>query len=105
MGSNDIVKKGKTILNATNPKLLDVCVITLEKIEGEAHYILKFGNSGDIRIVGREQWESFVEFLQWFDWNSEDTEEYDFHDFNIIPYAQEVFSDITDVRENKNLDK
>ena len=98
MRSQEIIKKGKTILNATNPKLLDVCVLTLEKIEGEAHYILKFGNSGDIRIVGREQWESFVEFLQWFDWSPEDTEEHDFHEFDDIPYAQEVLSDVTEPR-------
>ena len=41
----------------------------------EIHYIVSFGGDKSIRVIGKKNWEFFVEMIKWLDWNPEETQE------------------------------
>lgn len=75
----DLRIQKKIILNKDNPVLLEVAIAEIEVVENrfgaEIHYILNFGGGTSIRIVGKKDWNAFVDMLKWIEWDPDDTQE------------------------------
>ena len=69
----------KLILNKRYPDLLEVVVGEIEVVKNrfgtELHYILSFGGDKKIRIIGKKNWNAFVDMLKWIEWDPEETQE------------------------------
>ena len=76
MGELRIQKK--LILNKNSTKYLEVAIAEIEIVKNrfgvQTHYILSFGGDKSIRIIGKKNWEAFVEMLQWLDWDPNETQ-------------------------------
>lgn len=70
----------KVIVNKDHPQHLDVVIGEIEIVRtperDEIHYILNFGATHDLRIIGKDNWNKFIEMVQWLDWDPEDTQEF-----------------------------
>jgi len=69
----------KIILNKENPNYIEVVIGEMEIYKnrfGESiHYIISFGGDKTIRIIGKKNWNAFINMLQWLEWNPEDTQD------------------------------
>ena len=78
LGSLRIQKK--VIVNESHPYYLDVVIGEIEIVRtpkrDEIHYILNFGATHSLRIIGKDNWNKFLDMVQWLDWNPEDTQEF-----------------------------
>ena len=77
LGSLRIQKK--VILNKDNPEYLEVAIGEIEVVErdnrDEIHYIISFGGNNKIRIIGKENWNAFLDMLKWIEWDPNDNQE------------------------------
>ena len=65
----------KLVLNKNHPNNLEVVIGEVEAVNKELHYIISFGGDKSIRIIGKKNWNAFVEMIQWLDWNPDETQE------------------------------
>jgi len=65
----------KIILNKNKPNNIEVAIGEVELVGSELHYIISFGGDKKIRIIGKDNWLSFVEMVQWLDWDPNETQE------------------------------
>ena len=69
----------KIILNKNHPDHIEVAIGEIEVYQnrfGESiHYIVSFGGDKSIRIVGKKNWNAFVDMIQWLHWDPEETQE------------------------------
>jgi len=69
----------KIILNKDNPDYLEVVIGEIEVVKKETHdelhYIISSGGTNKIRIIGKENWTSFLEMVQWLDWDPDETQD------------------------------
>ena len=70
----------KIIVNEDNPNYLDVVIGEIELIrtaKGDVlHYIVNFGGNQGLRIIGKKNWDKFIDMVQWLDWDPEVTQEF-----------------------------
>ena len=75
----DLRIQKKIILNKNNPERLEVAVGEIEVVESrfgkQLHYILSFGGDKTIRIIGKKNWNAFLDMLKWLEWDPNDTQE------------------------------
>ncbi|QDP51446.1 MAG: hypothetical protein GOVbin630_144 [Prokaryotic dsDNA virus sp.] len=69
----------KIILNKETEGELQVAIGEIEVIKSrfgdQFHYILSFGGDKTLRIIGKKNWEAFLDMLKWLDWDPEATQE------------------------------
>jgi len=81
----------KLIINKTHDTQLNVIVATIEHTGGETHFVLSAGTEKEIRVVGDQEWNQFLQFVNSLNWSQEDTGEYEvFDDEEELPFAEEV---------------
>ena len=68
-----LVKRKKTILNKNNNKNLEVAIGEIRRTGNNAHFVLSFGGDKEVVIIGRDEWDKFVELIINLDWDPEDT--------------------------------
>ena len=70
----------KVIVNQNHPYYLDVVIGEIEIVRtperDKIHYILNFGATHSLRIIGKDNWNKFLEMVKWLDWDPEDTQEF-----------------------------
>jgi len=65
----------KIVLNKNHPNNLEVVIGEVEIVNEELHYIVSFGGDKSVRIIGKKNWNAFVEMVQWLDWDPDETQE------------------------------
>ena len=73
-----VVKQEKLILNKDS-SFLEVVILSIEHYEDEIHFVLKIGGKDEIRIVGEDEWFTFLKFLEHFEFKHEQTLVLDLH--------------------------
>jgi len=70
----------KVILNEKTPTHLEVAIGEIEVIytkeKDETHYIVSFGGDKSVKIIGKDNWNKFVDMIYWLDWDPKETQEF-----------------------------
>ena len=69
----------KLILNKTHPNNIEVAIGEVELVNGELHYIVSSGGGVYLRIIGKDNWQAFIDMIQWLDWDPDITQETETH--------------------------
>ena len=103
----------KIIVNEGNPNYLDVVIGEIELIrtsKGDVlHYIVNFGGNQGLRIIGKENWDKFIDMIQWLDWDPAETQEFyigeegEFHN-QTLEYQQPWLDDDEEIIEGMPID-
>tara|TARA_R110000824_G_scaffold67377_2_gene174437 strand:+ start:42 stop:317 length:276 start_codon:yes stop_codon:yes gene_type:complete len=68
-----LIKQKKVVLNKHNNKDIEVAIAEIYRCGNAVRFVLSFGVDSEVTILGRDEWEKFLDLIINLDWDPEDT--------------------------------
>ena len=68
-----LIKRKKVVLNKNINKHIEVAIGEIRRTDDDVHFVLSFGGDKEVAIIGRDEWDKFIELIINLDWDPEDT--------------------------------
>ena len=68
-----LIKRTKVILNQDCPEFTEVAIGEIRRIKNQIYFVLSFGGNKEALIIGRDEWDKFIDLIINLDWDPEDT--------------------------------
>lgn len=90
----ETIKLDKLAINKAHNAQLNVVIARIEHVNNEVHFVLSTGCENEIRIIGDQEWDRFLQFLGGLNWSQQNTDEYElFDEDENLPFAEEINDD------------
>ena len=68
-----LIKQKKVVLNKHSNRDIEVAIAEIHRHSEDVRFVLGFGGDKEITILGRDEWEKFLDLVINLDWDPEDT--------------------------------